>query len=119
MDEQTVLRTRGKQTYESYIKEYQNEVWLTGTKSVAEGYADRIVLVKCDKTLSGVTTHSIEFMGMAISYDLDACPINTAPMNVRIGDNNKNLTKEVVNDILEKFMAKFENKQGQVTPLMF
>ena len=85
LDEQTVKRTNGKQTYETYTKQYDHETWLTGTKSVAQGYADRIVTVKCDSTLSGTTTHHLNFLGLDVQYDLDNCPLNTSPMNVHIG----------------------------------
>jgi ATP-dependent Clp protease protease subunit len=121
LDEQTVLRTNGKQTYESYTKQYDQEMWLTGTKSVEQGYADKVVLVKCDKSLDGVTTNHINFLGVDISYDLDNCPINTSPMNIKVGnpDSNKALTKELTNEIISKFVSRFENKQLQVKPMAF
>ena len=120
LDEQTVSRTQGKQTYDSYTKEYANEVWLTGTKSVQEGYADRIVLVKCDTTLSGVNTNHVNFMGMDIAYDLDRCPINTSPMNVRASSlDGKALNAELVNKVEQEFLSGFENKQRQVIPMVF
>lgn len=121
LDEQTVSRTNGKQTYESYTKEYANEVWLTGTKSVAEGYADKVVLVKCDSSLNGVTTKSAEFMGLSISYDLDNCPLNTSPMNVRIVQSGDKpiIAKEIEFKIKSEFMSQFENKQKQVFPMIF
>jgi ATP-dependent protease ClpP protease subunit len=120
LDEQTVARTNGKQTYESYTKQYDHEMWLTGTKSVEQGYADRVVLIKCDATLSGVTTKHVNFMGLDISYDLDNCPINTSPMNIKINaPDGKSLTNEIVNEVKAKFMSRFENKEGQVLPLIF
>ncbi len=85
MDLQTVKRTNGKQTLESYQKAYSSEMWLTGAESVAKGYADKIVTVKCDSSLDGATTHEASFLGIPITFDLDNCPINTTPMNVRMG----------------------------------
>jgi ATP-dependent protease ClpP protease subunit len=116
LDEQTVKRTNGKQTYESYTKEYDHEMWLTGTKSVAEGYSDRVVSIRCDSSLSGVDTHTISFMGVPIMYDLDKCPINTSPMNVRIGGDGK-LTPEMSNLIKEKFLFDYSNRAKQVIPM--
>lgn len=84
LDQKTVSRTNGKQTLESYRKQYANEMWLTGNQSVDQGYADKVVNVKCDKTLDGVTTHELSFFGIPIKYDLDNCPLNTSPMNVRV-----------------------------------
>lgn len=118
LDEQTVRRTKGKQTYESYTKEYDHEVWLTGNRSVNEGYADKIVNVRCDSSLKGVTTHTVQFFGIPISYDLDNCPLNTAPMNIRIEmPPGQKMNEEVVNEIKAKFLTQFTTKQKQVVPM--
>jgi ATP-dependent Clp protease protease subunit len=85
MDQQTVNRTKGKQTLESYQKAYASELWITGTKSVEQGYADKVVSVKCDSSLSGTTQHELSFFGIPIQYELDNCPLNTSPMNIKIG----------------------------------
>lgn len=85
MDEQTVKRTGGKQTLESYQKQYSSELWLTGRESVEKGYADEIVKVKCDKSLDGTTEHHAQAFGLTITYELDNCPINTSPTHVKIG----------------------------------
>lgn len=117
LDEQTVKRTNGKQTYESYTKEYDHEMWLTGTKSVAEGYSDKIVTVNCDTTLAGVDTHTISFMGIPISYDLDKCPINTSPMNIRVGAPDGKLTAEMMNLVKDKFLVDYEMKAKTPIPM--
>lgn len=85
MDEKTVSRTKGKQTLASYQAQYAPDMWLTGSQAVAQGYADEIVQVQCDSSLAGVTTKSVSFMGLInINYDLDNCPLNSTPMNIRI-----------------------------------
>jgi ATP-dependent protease ClpP protease subunit len=117
LDEQTVKRTNGKQTYESYTKEYDHEMWLTGTRSVAEGYSDRVVTMNCDASLNGVDTHTISFMGIPVMYDLDKCPINTSPMNVRVGTPDGKLTAEMSNLVKEKFLIDYTNKAKQVIPM--
>lgn len=85
MDERTVERTGGKQTMDSYTRAYNDELWLTGRQAVEQGYADEVVQVSCDDSLSGVTSHSLNFFGIEIQYDLDNCPLNSTPMNIRIG----------------------------------
>jgi ATP-dependent Clp protease, protease subunit len=120
LDEQTVKRTKGKQTYESYIKQYDKEMWLTGTKSVAQGYADRIVMVKCDSTLTGSTTKAVNFLGLTIEYDLDNCPLNTSPMNIRISQlDGKTMAVELQNKVKAEFLNDFMNRQKQVLPMVF
>lgn len=84
MDEQTVKRTNGKQTLKSYQEAYADELWLTGSKSVSGGYSDKVIKVRCDESLAGVTTHSANIQGLInIEYSLDNCPMNTNPMNVK------------------------------------
>lgn len=86
MDMKTVERTKGKQTLASYQAQYAPDMWITGSQAVSQGYADEIVQIQCDKTLAGVTTKTVNFMGIInINYDLDNCPLNSSPMNVRIG----------------------------------
>lgn len=85
MDNQTVLRTGGKQTLESYQKQYAPDMWRTGTQSVDEGYADKVAKVVCDESIKGVTSHTFMYMGIIpIYYDLSKCPMNTTPMNIRV-----------------------------------
>jgi ATP-dependent Clp protease, protease subunit len=120
LDEQTVARTKGKQTYESYTKEYDHEVWLTGTNSVKEGYADRIIALKCDSSLSGVTTNHVNFMGFDIAYDLDNCPINTSPMNVRVaapGSDKNPLSTATLDAVKTQFLTSYDNKAKQVVQM--
>jgi len=64
LDEETVRRTKGKQTLASYQEAYDHELWLTGKEAVEQGYADRVVTVRCDSSLDGYTTHEIMFMGV-------------------------------------------------------
>lgn len=118
LDEQTVKRTNGKQTYESYLTQYDKEMWLTGTKSVAQGYADRIVSIKCDKSLSGTTKHKADFLGFTINYELDKCPLNTAPLNIGVG-MTAGMTQEYANHIKNQFLSNFEMKAVNPLPLSF
>lgn len=84
LDIQTVNRSNGKQTIESYQNAYENELWLTGTQAVEQGYADRVVVVKCDASLDGVNTRTTTFFGMEVQYDIDKCPLSAAPKNIRM-----------------------------------
>lgn len=120
LDTQTVKRTNGKQTLESYQKAYADELWMTGTQSVEGGYADNVVTVKCDESLDGVTTNTLSFFGLIITYDLDNCPINTSPMNVKVSVPSEEKEKTSPDKILEvkaKFLELFLNKQHSVVPM--
>lgn len=103
MDEKTVERTNGKQTLASYQASYVPELWLTGQQAVEQGYADEVVEVQCDSSLSGITTKSINFMGIInIHYDLDNCPLNSTPMNIRIGRILTNKGQMEMEDFMSK-----------------
>jgi len=94
LDTQTVKRTKGKQTLESYQKAYDHELWLDGAQAISEGYADKIVQVKCDDSLNGVNNNYIYFFGLKIIYDTSKCPLNSAPTNIRIEKPSKEDDKD-------------------------
>lgn len=82
LDRQTVSRTNHKQTLESYTKSYVSELWMTAKESIEAGYSDKIVNVRCDKSLSGTVPHNVNFMGIAIKYFTSECPLNTGISDV-------------------------------------
>lgn len=84
LDEQTVKRTNGKQTIESYKESYRDELWVTGQQSVEQGYADQLATVRCDESLNGTVSHEVSFMGLPVQYETSKCPLITAIMNIRI-----------------------------------
>lgn len=82
LDLQTVKRTDGRQTLASYQKAYENELWLTPAKAIAGGYADRVVTVTCDESLSGLDKKTVNFMGITIHFEVSKCPLITGVQNV-------------------------------------
>lgn len=101
MDNQTVAKTKGKQTLKSYRAAYQNELWLTGEQSVKQGYADLVISASCDKSLAGIRTQRLEFMGMGINVNYSECPLNTNPLSIEMEiPTNKGVMKHA--DFLAK-----------------
>lgn len=84
MDQQTVKRTKGKQTLKSYRNAYQNELWLTGKQAVNDGYADRVITASCDKTLSGTRSNKVEIFGLVANIVYSECPLNTNPLYIEV-----------------------------------
>lgn len=84
LDLVTVKRTKGKQTLESYRKAYASELWVMGQHAVDQGYADEVASFTCDKSLDGIVTKQIEFMGIQVQYDQDKCPLTNNPKNIRV-----------------------------------
>lgn len=122
LDQQVVDRTKGKQTLQSYQKAYADELWLTGSQSVEGGYADKIVTIRCDSSLDGVNTHTVDFLGLKITYDLDNCPINTSPINVRVEapeqkGSPSTTTRATIIEARAKFLQQYMDKRRSVVPM--
>jgi ATP-dependent protease ClpP protease subunit len=79
LDKLTVKRTKGKLSLKQYTDMYSNEMWCEGQDCVNLGFADEVVLVKCDKSLLGdiVKDVSINFLGQRIDLSISRskCPI--------------------------------------------
>ena len=114
MDEVTVARTKGKQTLKSYQEAYANELWVTGDQALAGGYADTVTKLRCDASLNGVTTHETSFLGMPVYYDLSNCPINTSPINVRIGGTILPLSPSYSDHLKKEFLSNYVNNMTKV-----
>lgn len=84
MDKKTVERTNGKQTLESYINAYSPELWLNGEEAVEQGYADEVVSVKCDASLSGTRDLELNFGMFKVAVKLSKCPMQTAPLSSQV-----------------------------------
>jgi ATP-dependent protease ClpP protease subunit len=77
MDKATVERTKGKQTLQSYRALYENEMWMDGKESVAQGFADEVVVVKCHESLntSKTTTYDFSMFGFKVIAETSNCPL--------------------------------------------
>ena len=82
LDKDTVARTNGKQTLESYRAAYSNELWLNGPEAVSQGYADAIANIKCDGSLSGSDQIEVQAMFFSVVVDVPKCPVNSAAKKV-------------------------------------
>lgn len=83
LDKVTVSRTGGKQTLKSYRAAYDNELWLNGPEAVDQGYADALVTVSCDVTLTSKRVLQVFDLGFfRIKAYFSGCPIITSPVSV-------------------------------------
>lgn len=89
MDLMTVKRSKGKQTLESYTKSYENELWISGYKSVEQGYADSVVSVRCEKSMNGKRRESIMFFGIKIDLVFSECPLIMGPLEIKMSIKTK------------------------------
>lgn len=83
MDKVTVKRTKGKQTLTSYRAAYAHELWLNGSEAVEQGYADKIIVAKCNSSLSGTKKTVINLGFFKVILVFSKCPIKTAPISIK------------------------------------
>jgi ATP-dependent Clp protease protease subunit len=84
LDQDTVKRTNGKQTLESYRNSYASELWLNGEEAVNQGYADEVVTVKCDSSLEGKTeTITESALFLSIDIKMPKCPLLLKPVDTK------------------------------------
>ena len=85
LDNDTVARTKGKQTLKSYRAAYASELWLNGEEAVKQGYADEVVTLKCDSELNKTTTsQTFDIMGFEIEAVFSGCPLITNPKSMKV-----------------------------------
>lgn len=120
MNKTTINRTNGKHTLRSYENLIENEYWCEGQDCVDQGFADEVVLVACDSSLSGTKTEEekAQFMGYNVTLQLEYpnCPLISGITNFRISiegkdiDSIKNIKKEVLNIIKQQAQELVKSK---------
>ena len=92
-----VARTKGKHTLSSYTALVENEFWCDGEDCIAQGLADAVANVSCDKSLDGTIDQSERFLFMGIPIEIavvrSACPMNLGILDVKVRMNNQPLFK--------------------------
>lgn len=79
----TEISERLNMSKQAYQKSIQNEYWIYGKKAVKNHAADKVVLVRCDKTLSeGTTTEVVNTFFGPVSLKYSNCPLLTAPLSI-------------------------------------
>jgi ATP-dependent protease ClpP protease subunit len=86
------------------VKKYQadieNELWLTANAAMDGNHADKIVLVRCDKSLQGERKITVRtFFGNATVYK-SACPM--VPGILRVSASSSKAAKAAVQQIVNK-----------------
>lgn len=112
LDKQTIKRTKKKQTLKSYRNAYQTELWLNGAEAVTQGYADQVVVVKCDQSLNGTYEAVKDFGFFKVIVHLSNCPIKTSPQKIT-ATLYSNKGEMSLKDFLQK-NGKFSNECEKV-----
>jgi len=80
---ETVASKRAGITLEQYQKDISDELWMTGAAAVKKRHADAVALIKCDKSLMGVTTRIVNTFFGSLRVGFSNCPIIVAPVSIR------------------------------------
>lgn len=79
------IAERAHMPLDEYRKITANELWLTGTAAVQSGFADRVVKVRCDKSLNGPgAIQELDLGFVTAKVQFHKCPLITAPIAVTI-----------------------------------
>jgi hypothetical protein len=93
MDEKVIERTNGKWNKEGYQKLIADEYWATGSNAIKDGFADKVVTLKCDKSLNGNSEKSITtFFGFKVKVNYPDCPLFSQPS---FDKSNKEVAEDV------------------------
>lgn len=74
-DTDTVARTSGRQTLDSYQKSYIAELWLIGKNAIVQGYADKLSVISCSDTGREVKTMNAGIFGK-VEVSVSKCPLD-------------------------------------------
>jgi len=119
LDKDTVARTKGKQTLASYQSAYDHEMWVSGPEAVDQGYADEVVVVTCDKSLSGKKTKEASLLGglIHVKYKIANCPLDLSPSEIETSNVKDNT--DGLEAIINQFKQDYQNTQTRVIPMEF
>lgn len=74
---------RMQMTFEEYKKLVHSEYWVRGFESVEQKAADKVMLIKCGKSLTGKHTVKIETFIGTFEVTLSDCPLIEAPLSIK------------------------------------
>lgn len=103
MDNVTVKRSNGFfKSITEFQAKYENEWWIDGFEAVKVGMADKVINVKCDKTLNGTHDQVVNFFGAAIQVTFSDCPAIRGPISFKILDNKNNIPEQLINTKIDE-----------------
>jgi len=70
-------------TLEDYNHLIRDELWMTANEAVKMNHADKVVLAKCDKSLSGTYVGKVATIFGTLNVEFSKCPLIIGPLSVR------------------------------------
>lgn len=87
---------------ESYREIVKDEVYNNGKQAVESNFADKVVLIRCGKDMSGSYSEEVRSFWGNFWVTWSKCPTITAPLDVRATFNLQKYTKEQQVNILNR-----------------
>lgn len=82
---------------EKYKELIRDEYWVNGQRAVKDRAADRLVVARCDKSLSGTTKEFLgEIFGFKVFGQMSRCPLITGILGVEVEGENEERQAEVI-----------------------
>lgn len=91
---------------ETYTNLVLNEYWVTGANAVKAGHADKVILAKCDESLSGTYVEKFNTMFGPVWVTFSKCPIISGFLDVKFGDGSNVFPAKARQSILERLSFK-------------
>lgn len=91
----------------------RDEMWLSADQGIRQHFGDKIVKVRCDKTLSGVNLQSVQVGPFSFQVGFSKCPLISYPVSIQMG-NRVNTAQEIKAqaDALDTLKEYLLNKRG-------
>lgn len=93
----TIASNRVGISLEKYENLIADELWLTGNEAVKSNHADEVVLVNCDKSVSGTYKRVVNTFFGSIEVEFSKCPLITAPVGISSSNT------EAIDYIVDRF----------------
>lgn len=88
------VANRVNMSYDDYMKLIYDEAWLTAKEAVAGNHADKIVNVKCDRSLNGTYNKNVRTIFGNVNVEFSNCPLIRSPITVN--SESPLINKEVI-----------------------
>lgn len=76
----TAVSSRAGMSLPAYRERIANEMWISGAEAVASKFADKLISVKCDKSLAGYgAEQTVDVILFSVRVRFPKCPLITEP----------------------------------------
>lgn len=104
----TIASKRMGMSLKKYEELIADEYWAHGFEAVSEKAADKMVLARCDKSLSGTNEKSVRTFFGNVKVKLSNCPLITGPLDIKF-EFDEDTEVEDSAKVREFFQVRYDN----------